>query len=63
MKSEMKRYTEANREAWNEVMPLHQRAAKEMWNDSFSQPGFVALDEAEIESWQTARNQRVSIFS
>lgn len=36
MKSGIKRYTEANREAWNEVMPLHQRAAKEMWNDSFS---------------------------
>ena len=52
MPSDLKRYTEANREAWNEVMPLHQRAASEKWNDSFSRPGFVALDEAEIELLQ-----------
>ena len=50
--SDLKRYTEANRAAWNEVMPLHQRAAKEKWNESFSQPGFVALPEAQIEMWQ-----------
>jgi len=50
--SDIKRYTEANREAWNEVMPLHQQAAKQKWNDSFSRPGFVALDEAEIELLQ-----------
>ena len=50
--SDLKRYTEANRAAWNEVMPLHQRAAKEKWTESFSRPGFVALDEAEIELWQ-----------
>jgi ubiquinone/menaquinone biosynthesis C-methylase UbiE len=52
MPSDLKRYTEANREAWNEVMPLHQKAAKQKWIDSFSQPGFVALDEAEIELLQ-----------
>ena len=52
MKSHLKHYTEANREAWNEVMPLHQQAAKQKWNDSFSRPGFVALDEAEIELLQ-----------
>jgi len=52
MQSDLKRYTEANREAWNEVMPLHQRAARKKWNDSFSRPGFVALDEAEIELLQ-----------
>ena len=55
MQSDLKRYTEANREAWNEVMPLHQRAAKEKWDESFSRPGFVALDEAEIELWQQVR--------
>ena len=52
MHSELKRYTEANRKAWNEVMPLHQKAAKQKWIDSFSQPGFVALDDAEIELLQ-----------
>jgi len=30
-------------------MPLHQRAAKENWTESFLQPGFVAIGEAEIE--------------
>ena len=52
MKSDLKHYTEAIREAWNEVMPRHQQAAKQKWNDSFSRPGFVALDEAEIELLQ-----------
>jgi ubiquinone/menaquinone biosynthesis C-methylase UbiE len=52
MKTDLERYTEANREAWNEVMPLHQQAAKDKWNESCSRPGFVALDEPEIELWQ-----------
>ena len=52
MKDDLKRYTESNREAWNEVMPLHQNAAREKWDSAFSQPGYVALDEAEIELWE-----------
>lgn len=48
MESELKRYTEANREAWNEVMPLHTAAAGEKWDRAFSQPGFVCLPEREI---------------
>jgi SAM-dependent methyltransferase len=61
MRSDLKRYTEANRAAWNEVMPLHQRAAKEKWTESFSRPGFVALDEAEIEMlrWVGLKGKRV----
>jgi ubiquinone/menaquinone biosynthesis C-methylase UbiE len=47
-KSDLKHYTEANRAAWNEVMPLHQRAAKEKLDQLFSQPGYVCLDELEI---------------
>jgi SAM-dependent methyltransferase len=46
--SELKRYTEANRAAWNEVMPMHQRAAKEKWDRLFAQPGFVRLSDLEI---------------
>ncbi|MBN1179294.1 MAG: class I SAM-dependent methyltransferase [Anaerolineae bacterium] len=44
----LKEYTEANRDAWNEVMPRHQQAAKEKWDAAFSQPGFVALRDEEL---------------
>jgi len=44
----LKKYTEANKDAWNEVMPLHQEAAKEKWDNAFMQPGFVCLDENEV---------------
>jgi SAM-dependent methyltransferase len=50
--SELKRYTEANRAAWNEVMPYHQRAAKEKWDQLFSQPGYVRLPAVEVELLQ-----------
>jgi len=51
-KSELKRYTEANRAAWNEVIPKHQQAAKDKWDKLFFQPGFVRLDHLEIELLQ-----------
>lgn len=54
IQSDLKRYTEANRAAWNEVMPIHQRAAKETWDKLFSQPGFVRLGDIEIGLLQQA---------
>ena len=45
----IKAYTEANRLAWNEVMPLHQKANHHKWDDAFSTPGFAALDNTELE--------------
>jgi 2-polyprenyl-3-methyl-5-hydroxy-6-metoxy-1,4-benzoquinol methylase len=50
--SKLKQYTEANRAAWNEVMPRHRQAAKEKLDKLVSQPGFVRLDEVEIELLQ-----------
>jgi ubiquinone/menaquinone biosynthesis C-methylase UbiE len=47
--SELKAYTESNRQAWNEVMPLHQKAAKAKWDTAFMQPGFVRLPAVEVE--------------
>jgi len=47
--SKLKQYTEANRAAWNEVMPKHRQAARETLDKLFSQPGFVRLGEVEIE--------------
>jgi len=49
MQSTFKKYTEANRDAWNEVMPRHQKIARERWDNAFMQPGFVCLDEVELE--------------
>lgn len=45
----LKQYTEANREAWNEVMPRHQAAARAKWDAAFEKPGFVCLDDVETE--------------
>jgi len=47
--SKLKGMTESNRAAWNEVMPLHQHAAKERLDKLFSEPGCVRLDENEID--------------
>jgi hypothetical protein len=52
IQSELKHYTEANRAAWNEVMPKHQRVAKENWDKLFSQPDFVRLGDIEVELLQ-----------
>jgi SAM-dependent methyltransferase len=52
--AELKRYTEANRAAWNEVTPYHQRAAKEKWDSLFAQPGVVCLDSDELAELKLA---------
>ncbi len=44
----LKKYTEANRDAWNEVMPRHQKAARERWDNAFMQPGFVCMGDIEL---------------
>lgn len=49
LQPELKRYTEANRAAWNEVMPKHQLAAKEKWDTLFSQPSYVSLADHEVK--------------
>ncbi|MDI6808816.1 MAG: class I SAM-dependent methyltransferase [Candidatus Eisenbacteria bacterium] len=48
MRSVLKKYTEANRDAWNEVMPRHQNAAREKWDNAFAQPGFVCMEDIEL---------------
>jgi len=45
----IKKYTQANRLAWNEVMPIHQQSNSSKWDDAFSDPGFVMLDKLELE--------------
>lgn len=42
-----KAYTEANRLAWNEAMPHHQKANEDKWDIAFNTPGFVALSKRE----------------
>ncbi len=49
MKLPLQKYTKANRDAWNEVVPRHQNASKEEWDDAFMQPGFVCMENVEIE--------------
>lgn len=49
MRLAFKNYTQANREAWNEVMPRHQEAARAKWDNAFMRPGFVCMDEVELD--------------
>ncbi len=46
---ELKKYTESNRDAWNEVMPRHRRASAAKWDDFFARPGAVCFDDVELE--------------
>jgi flagellin-specific chaperone FliS len=39
--NDIKHYTEANRAAWDEVMPKHQTARKERLDRLFAQPGYI----------------------
>jgi SAM-dependent methyltransferase len=52
MDAEIARYTAANRAAWNEVQPLHQRANRERWDRAFQQPGYSCLAEEELATWR-----------
>jgi SAM-dependent methyltransferase len=47
--SGLKTYTESNRQAWNEVTPLHQKAAKAKWDSAFSRAGFVRLPGVQLD--------------
>ena len=49
---ERRKYSEANRQAWNEAMPYHQRAAREKWDRLFAQRGYSCLTERELAEWR-----------
>jgi SAM-dependent methyltransferase len=42
---DIKKYTEANRVAWNEATPYHQKFNRDWLYESFAKPGFSCLDE------------------
>lgn len=44
----IKEYTNANREAWNEVIPKHQNARKEKLDKSFLKPGFIIQEDEQL---------------
>ncbi len=46
---EIKKYTQANRLAWNEAMPHHQEANKSKWDDRFSRAGYSVIQSPELE--------------
>lgn len=43
-----KKYTAANREAWNEALPKHQAANGDKWDKAFSTSGFSVINEPEL---------------
>ncbi|NQV41216.1 MAG: class I SAM-dependent methyltransferase [Candidatus Marinimicrobia bacterium] len=46
--SDFKKFTQANREAWNEAMPHHQKANAGKWDKAFETPGFSVINEPEL---------------
>jgi len=48
MFEDIKKYTEMNRVAWNQVMPKHQAVKKEELDKCFSQPGYIDQEEEEF---------------
>ena len=44
----LKEFTEANKEAWNEVMPKHQKAVKLKLDKLFSQPGYIIQSDSQV---------------
>jgi len=43
--TDLKKYTEANRQAWNEVTPVHQKAREVNYSREFSKRGYSNLDD------------------
>ncbi len=41
---------QANRKAWNEVMPYHRKAKDEEWDKEFSNSDFIIQDKIELEA-------------
>ncbi|MBT4035568.1 MAG: class I SAM-dependent methyltransferase [Candidatus Marinimicrobia bacterium] len=46
--SDFKKYTQANREAWNEAMPHHQKSNADKWDNAFATQGFSVITEPEL---------------
>jgi hypothetical protein len=45
---EYKKFTQANRKAWNEVMPYHQKAKDEEWDKKYSDPNYIFQVDPEL---------------
>ncbi len=45
----IKKYTEANRKAWNQVMPYHKKAMDEKWDAMFTDPEFIFQKDQELD--------------
>ena len=45
-----KKYTEANRKAWNQVMPFHKKAMDGNWDAMFADPDFIFQKSSERSS-------------
>ncbi len=43
------KYTEANRKAWNQVMPYHKKVMDEKWDIMFADPNFIFQKDQELD--------------
>ena len=59
--NDVKNYTQANRAAWNEAMPHHQKANGDKWDKAFSKPGFSVINEPELSLIQSLNIQGLKI--
>ena len=61
----MKKYSEANRKAWNQVMPYHKNAMDEKWDKMYSDPKFIFQKDQEIDELKKIgiKGKRIAQFS
>ena len=62
---EIKNYTDANRLAWNQVMPYHKKAMDEKWDAMFAVPNFIFQKDQELDELNKIgiKGKRVAHFS
>jgi len=47
--NDTKKYAEANRQAWNQVMPYHKKAMDKKWDAMYANPNFVYQKDPELD--------------
>ena len=60
-----RKYTAANRKAWNQVMPYHKKVMDEKWDSMFANPDFIFQKDQELDELSKIgiKGKRIAHFS
>lgn len=51
-KRSIQSFTQSNREAWNQIMPIHQQAHSSKLDEAFKNSSYSVIESPELEEWQ-----------